>query len=234
MAEKNRYPQIPSTVWWGVRSILNRTPTATIDERLLGVQLGVQEAAAKAYINELRHVSILTDEGKATPLAQRWRLDDSYEAAVAELIRATYPEGLVHIAPPGEAERQKVVSWFQREGLGQGAAGNKAATYLLLSSPTPNEAPKLAAKSGQSDGSARARAPRRQTSGGRPSDVAETGTIREAGVEREKKNPAPSRSAEAFPLNVNVQIHISADAGSEQIESIFQAMRRYLYDAPAS
>jgi len=234
MADKNRYPQIPSTVWWGVRSILNRTPNATIDERLLGVQLAVQEAAAKAYINELRHVGIVTEEGKATPLAQRWRLDDSYGDAVTELIQATYPEGLVHIAPPGEAERQKVVSWFQREGLGQGAAGNKAATYLLLSSPTPNEAPKAAAKSGQSDSPARTRTPRRQTNGGRTSDVAEARITREAADEREVKNPSAGRSGDAFPLNVNVQIHISADAGSEQIESIFQAMRRYLYDAPAS
>jgi peptide/nickel transport system substrate-binding protein len=34
------------------------------------------------------------------------------------------------------------------------------------------------------------------------------------------------------PLNINVQIHISADAGSEQIEAIFNAMRRYLHEAP--
>ncbi|QMW22770.1 DUF5343 domain-containing protein [Sandaracinobacteroides saxicola] len=234
MADKNRYPQIPSTVWWGVRSILNRTPNATIDERLLGVQLGVQEVAAKAYINELRHVGIVTEEGKATPLAQRWRLDDSYGDAVSELIQATYPEGLVHIAPPGEAERQKVVSWFQRAGLGQGAAGNKAATYLLLSTPTPNEAPRPAAKAGQSDSPARARPPRRQTSGGRTSDAEETRTTSEVGVRREMKTPPPGRSGDTFPLNINVQIHISADAGSEQIESIFQAMRRYLYDVPAT
>ena len=32
-----------------------------------------------------------------------------------------------------------------------------------------------------------------------------------------------------MPLNINVQIHISAEATGEQIESIFTAMRRYLY-----
>jgi hypothetical protein len=94
MADKNRYPQIPSTVWWGLRSILNRTPNATIDERLLGVQLRVQEAAARAYISELRSVGILTEEGKATQLAQRWRLDESYAGAVTDLIKASYPEGV--------------------------------------------------------------------------------------------------------------------------------------------
>lgn len=232
MADKNRYPQIPSTVWWGVRSIINRTPTATIDERLLGIQLGVQEAAAKAYINELRHVGIVTDEGKATPLAQRWRLDDSYAEAVNELIQSNYPEGLIHIAPPGDAERQKVVSWFQREGLGQGAAGNKAATYLLLSSPTPNEAPKTTLKAAQADSSARVRPLRRQVNGGRTNSAPDDRATRQ-GVGESKGTPA-ARGLEAFPLNVNIQIHISADAGTEQIESIFQAMRRYLYDAPAS
>ena len=232
MADKNRYPQIPSTVWWGVRSVLNRTPSATIDERLLGVQLGVQEVAAKAYINELRHVGIVTDEGKATPLAQRWRLDDSYADAVSELIKTTYPEGLVHVAPPGDAERQKVVSWFQREGLGQGAAGNMAATYLLLSSPTPNEARKAIPKTEQ-ETATRARPARRQASNGdRANEVTETPAQRQGG--EEQRNPPAGRTGEAFPLNVNVQIHISADAGTEQIESIFQAMRRYLYDAPAS
>lgn len=232
MAEKNRYPQIPSTVWWGVRSIMQRTLNATIDERLLGVQLGVQEVAAKAYLGELRSVGILTDDGKATPLAQKWRLDESYAEAVDQLIQSTYPEGLIHVAPPGEAERQKVVSWFMREGLGQGAAGNKAATYLLLSSPTPNEAPRAATKASQADNTARPRtSSRRQASAapkaGRPSNPIAS----EQSTDSERNSPRRG-GLEAFPLNINVQIHISADAGTEQIESIFQAMRRYLYDAP--
>jgi len=192
----------------------------------------VQEAAAKAYINELRHVGIVTDEGKATPLAQRWRLDDSYAEAVADLIQSTYPEGLIHVAPPGEAERQKVVSWFQREGLGQGSAGNKAATYLLLSSPTPNEAPKPAPKAAQADSTARVRPLRRQVDGGSTNNKPANRTTGER--VGEAKSAPVARGLEAFPLNVNIQIHISADAGTEQIESIFQAMRRYLYDAPAS
>lgn len=237
MAEKVRYPQIPSTVWWGVRSIMQRTPNATIDERLLGVTLGVQEAAARAYIVELRNVGILSDENKATPLAQRWRLDDSYAEAVESIIQSIYPEGLIHVAPPGEAERQRVVSWFLREGLGQGAASNKAATYLLISSPTPNEAPRAVAKAAQGESSPRARtappkaprpAPAKRDSDRNPQKRSGDGEGHDGG------SRAQRTGGEAIPLNVNVQIHISADAGTEQIESIFQAMRRYLYDAPNS
>ena len=229
MADKVRYPQIPSNVWWGVRSILQKTPSVTVDERLLGIQLKVQEAAAKAYINELKSVGILTDEGKATSVAQKWRLDDSYEDAVAQIVSDAYPEGLMHLAPPGEAERQKVVSWFLREGLGQGSANNKAATYLLISSPTPNEAPR-ATKNALPDSSSRVRE-QRQSAKPQPAEISKYSSKSSNGGEG--KGDTQSRtSGDAFPLNVNVQIHISADAGSEQIESIFQAMRRYLYDDP--
>lgn len=230
MADRARYPQIPSTVWWGVRSILQRTPNASIDERMLGVQLGVQEAAARAYVAELRVVGIINEEGKATPLAQKWRLDDTYAEAVEQLIHVTYPEGLVNVAPPGEAERQKVVSWFQREGLGQGAAGNKAATYLLLSSPTPNEAPRVGVKTTQGEAPQRAKSARQSASSSSKAKEA-TSQVPAQRDNGKQRNPA---SANGFPLNINVQIHISADAGTEQIESIFQAMRRYLYDTTDS
>jgi hypothetical protein len=176
-------------------------------------------------------VGIITDEGKATPLAQRWRLDDTYADSVGEIIKATYPEGLIHIAPPGEAERQKVVSWFQREGLGHGAAGNKAATYLLLSSPTPNEAPRGVAKAAQGEGAQRRQPSRRATSGTTKTGD-ESGATPAGARNGNRSNPAGKGGPDSFPLNVNVQIHISADAGTEQIESIFQAMRRYLHDAP--
>lgn len=233
MADKNRYPQIPSTVWWGVRAVFQRSPSATVDERLLSVQLGVQEAASKAYLNELRGVGILSEEGKATPLALKWRLDGTYSEAVSELVQTVYPEQLVHIAPPGEAERQKVVAWFQHEGLGQGAAGNKAATYMLLSSPSPNEAPRAAPKNGGGDAATSKRAPRKRASSPAPTNTPQT-RVDPTDTSQGGDTPNVKGRTETLPLNVNVQIHISADAGTDQIESIFQAMRRYLYDAPTA
>lgn len=81
MADKLSYPQIPATVWWGVRNIFQRTPNATISEKTLGVELSVQEVAARQYITKLRRVGILNEDSKATPLAQKWRHDDTYGAA---------------------------------------------------------------------------------------------------------------------------------------------------------
>ncbi|MGA0546533.1 hypothetical protein ACO2Q1_14770 [Brevundimonas sp. VNH65] len=223
MAEKQSFPQIPSTVWWGVRALLQRSPNSPISERTLGVQLNVQEAAAKQYVVELRRAGILDEDGKATELGQRWRHDDTYADAVSDILSQTYPESLIQIAPPGEADRQKVISWFTREGLGRGTAGNKAATYLLISSAEPNAStPKSA---GAGTGAQR-----------KPSSKASTGDVPKKTVSENARREAKVRapSPDQMPLNVNVQIHIGADASSDQIESIFSAMRRYLYDGTAT
>lgn len=221
MAEKSRYPQIPTTVWWGVRSILQKSPGTTVDERLLSVQLQVQEAAARQYIAELKGAGILNEEGKPTPIALKWRVDDTYSEAVDELVAAVYPESLRHVAPPGDdMDRQKIVSWFLREGLGQGAAGNKAATYLLISSKQPNEAP----------GRGGARKPKEASARRLMGSRSDKNSIVPQGEPARPEKTEHRRQLEIMPLNINVQIHISADANSEQIELIFSAMRRYLYD----
>lgn len=227
VAEKTSFPQIPSTVWWGVRSLLKRTPSATVDEAYLCVQLKVQETAARQYVTELKRVGILTEDGKATELAHSWRLDQSYRDTVKELVAKLYPPALLQVAPPGDGDRQKAVDWFMHQGLGEGSAKNKAATYVMLSSPDPFEAP----ATGRSERK-RTDAADNKRLAGRQSQRAKlpTDPVPDPPAARDTSQQGGQR-VEAIPLNINVQIHISAEATSDQIESIFQAMRRYLYEA---
>lgn len=220
MAEQP-FPQIPSTVWWGVRQLLQKSPRAKFDDSTVAAQLGVQPAAARQYITELRRVGVLDEDGRGTDLANRWRLDESYVEAVGQIARSVYPESLVTIAPPGSADRQKVVNWFMINGLGEGSARNKAATYLLITSSEPHVSPP--------SGSPR--------NAGRKNRAKQEGDARESTPSpapgpkkavRVKQSSSASSDAEFLPLNVNVQIHISADASSEQIETIFSAMKKYL------
>ena len=55
----------------------------------------MQEAAARQYIAELKRVGVLNDENKATPLAQKWRHDETYGEAVDEVLRGAYPPSLI-------------------------------------------------------------------------------------------------------------------------------------------
>jgi hypothetical protein len=217
MAETQSYPQIPTTVWWGTRLLLRKSPNATFDDAFLAINLSVQPAAARQYIAELKKVGLLNDDSKATPLAMKWRNDETYREAANEVVKTSYPQSLLDVAPPGEADRSKVMTWFMHNGLGEGTARNKAATYILMANDPAQ------------DGSE----PRAPAARAAPS---EKKLIKKP--EREQaKGPLekPKRtSAEVMPLNVNVQIHISADASGEQIEKIFSSMRKYLYDDSAA
>jgi hypothetical protein len=228
VSDKNRYPQIPATVWWGVRAILNKTPSAVLDDRFLAIQLGVQEVAARQYITELTAVGLLNEDKKATPLALEWRLDSSYSDAVEKLVANVYPQALRDLAPHAEGDRQKATSFFMREGFGQGAAGNKAATYFLIGAANPNESPVRPTQSrpAKTDGDASGTGAKGTRSPRNASPRVNAAGAKGTQTSRVRGTP----DSNAIPLNVNVQIHISADAGTEQIEAIFSAMRRYLYD----
>ena len=212
MPEKPNYPQIPSTVWWGLRTSLRKSPNATVDTAFLSINLGVQPAAARQYLTELKRIGVLNEEGRATPLAMRWRNDETYRDAADEILRTSYPQSLLDVAPPGEADRDKVVSWFMHNGLGEGTARNKCGTYLLIANEQPHDAAE-----GRPPSSIRANEGERK-SARKPAAKAGNGDV--------SKQSSPR--VEAFPLNVNVQIHISADASVEQIQAIFAAMKSYL------
>lgn len=214
MADKPSFIQIPSTVWWGVRGLLQRSPSMTINEATLGVEFQVQDSAAKAYIAQLKSAGIITEENKATSLATDWRLDDKYSDSVDKLIKKNYPQELIDIAPPENQDRGRAVQWFLRQGLGEGAAGNKAATYLLVGSPQPGGAaqPKAAT-------------PKNPTKKVAPASKQVTPEKPSRSI-KQRSNESPKD----IPLNINVQIHISAESSTEQIEAIFASMRKYLYD----
>ncbi|HVQ39271.1 MAG TPA: hypothetical protein VMS31_17155 [Pyrinomonadaceae bacterium] len=222
MAEQLSYPQVPTNVWWGVRSIFNRNPRTKFDDTTLAIQLDVQPAAARQYLAELKRLGLLTDEGTATEIALSWRMDETYRDATNQMLRAAYPEQLVDLAPPGSADRGQVERWFMTKGLGQGTAKNKAATYILMANSDPSSA--TAPKQSNSTSTATPKpAPRSNPSERKPAKPERS---------RERTRKSEDESFEVMPLNVNVQIHISADASSDQIDSIFLSMRKHLYGHP--
>lgn len=211
-AEKRSFPQIPATVWWGLREKFKKSIPNAVTETFLAVELNVQPTAAKAYLTELKRLGLIDDDGRPRDVAKKWRMDETYREASDELLRGAYPAELIDTAPPSEGDREKAVRWFMTTGdLGDGAARNKAATYFMIGgSEPPDEAPRARA-------SANSERPRRQA----------TPPPKSSGAGGERYETPPPKP-QLPPLNVNVQIHISADATNDQIESIFSNMKKYL------
>lgn len=232
MAEAAIYPQIPSTVWTGVWKILHDSPSRRVDENVLSVELGVQKTAAKQYLKELIRLGLFKDDGTTTDLAKRWRQDGEEPGVIKEILAEAYPQVLLELAPIDRLDRDKIVRWFMSEGLGRGSAQNKAATYIRVasgvsaaesvrSSKVSNTKP---VRSGVNK-SARARESDSQLPSVVDGDDVSSAEGRE---ERGGAGNGGHRNGKRQPeLNVNVQVHISADSSSEQIDAIFSAMRKY-------
>lgn len=222
MAEKAGFPQIPRPVWFGVRAIFNKSLGRKLDENGLAAALNVQPSAAKQYLTELRRVGLITDDGAATDLAAKWRQNEQYADAVGEILKNAYPQSLIDLAPVGHAERAAVERWFKNHGLGEGTARNKAATYLMIANANPDS--DAVAQPTESQRKPRERGKKDDEQGNKK------GVQNHSGNGGQERGPAP----ETFPLNVNVQIHISAEASTDQIEAIFSSMRKNLYGGGAT
>jgi len=211
--DKQTFPQIPATVWWGLREMFFQKVPSVVTDSYLTSQLNVQPVAARAYIAELRKLGLLDEDGRPTEVAKKWRMPETYREASDELLRSIYPEELLDVAPPEDGDRDKAVRWFMTAaGLGEGSAKNKAATYLMIGgAELPDETPKPRAAASKGDTQSK----REKPSGG---------------GEKDPNDPHNGLTASAPlpPLNVNIQIHISADATNEQIEAIFANMNKYL------
>jgi hypothetical protein len=191
-----------------------------LDDGILAVELGVQATAAKAYFRQLIILGLLAEDGIPTALADRWRQDD--EQAIDDILSNTYPPALLELAPRDQLDRAKVVRWFTQQGYGSGAANNKAATYMLVAQPYSEEASSVTpalpkGRNGTQTVRRRSQEPS-ITRKSPPNDVPSKGADGNGDKDEGSRRPQ---------LAVNVQIHISADASSDQIDSIFAAMRRY-------
>ena len=222
MADRPRYPQIPTGVWWGVRHIFERSPSAPITDKLLIARLGVQKAAAKQYVTELKSVGLIDEEGKSTGTARKWRTKEGYLEGVEELLAQNYPSELVSLYPPSDSLRNEVVDWFTAHGFGKGTAQNKAATYFLIGSPEPEQPSEGPSKRRTRSGASAA------TRTTEPTIASEKTRSDPRGGFSLTQSDGGDGTKSLMPLNVNVQIHISADASSDQIELIFASMRKHL------
>jgi len=225
---KAYYPQLPAAVWWGLKEQFKKSLPNKVTDSYLHSYFGVQTTAAKAYLNELKRIGLVDQEGRPTDLARRWRMDDTYRSAADEILKSAYPEELIDVASPEDRNRESAKRWFMSTAhLGEGAAKNKTATYFLIGSDSqPDEIALKPAKSNSNSNKSKVNV-----------KAIDEKSKKVEGSERVKgkedidlQNEKNTKTDMGFPLNVNIQIHISADATSDQIEAIFINMKKYLRD----
>lgn len=219
------YPKVTLKAWRALRSRAASAPSTKFTPATVAalMQMSSPESAATNTVAPLRRLGLITDDGSLTARGHKWRVDASYADACKEILDEVYPTELLALTDgSGAPDLQRVRTWFDHKGFGASNARQMAATLGMIASKTvPDErvnterqnAPAKGLPSRKSKAVGRAERPQ----AGVPSS--------EVDLSRSRRVSRPETD-----IHLDIQIHIPAEATTEQIDKIFESMARHLYN----
>jgi hypothetical protein len=222
MAAAVTYPKISKSMWWALRSRLNKSIPTVISPTFISSIKPMSDASARSnVINPLRELGLIDEDYKPTELAKRWRHDDDYPNVCHEIRQRIYPSELIDSFPSGDPEdKEGIRKWFMKVGhVGEAAARMYSETYILLSQADVNsvndDMPKTATRSASSNS--------------KPQSKTKSAPKPEAIKQPDVPASGPEKHTRRLPaVHIDVQVHISPDTAPEQIDRIFESMAKHL------
>lgn len=240
--EHNTYPVLPSKQWWTLRNRFKQTMPNSVAPSYLVRVLAVSEKSAKStVIPNLKRLGLIDQEGRVSDRARKWRDDEEYSKVCAEIREEVYPEELRNVAPDPVNDKGAAMRWFaSKTGSGISAVSQMTSLYRLLTDADVSMA------SDVSRGSTGTNKPGKQGTTPKNTDSPSNGRSRKSSQVGDATPQAgdtpsavptanePKVSQPSVPerptLYIDIQIHISSDASSDQIDQIFSSMARHLYN----
>jgi hypothetical protein len=229
--EKRLYPYISANVWTELRVRFKQKVPSAVTAGYLQTALGfASEKGAKNLLPQLRLVGLIDTAGVPTELAKRYRMDDDYPAAAQEIVEAIYPSEVRELFPGPHEDVAAVAGWFMRHtGGGQASAVMQARFYAsLISGEIPSS--EKATKSTKAPAAGQKPPAKRVPKVEKPAkptalaqDQSETPDAPSVGL------PSVGVVGALPGLHIDVQIHIDAEATTEQIDAVFASMAKHLY-----
>jgi hypothetical protein len=221
--EKQTYPRLPKSNWWTLRSQFKKTIPSIVTISYLKSLLDLDsEKSAKNLLGPLKQLGLIDGENKPTQRANDWRDDKKYTEVCNSMIKDIFPSELIDLFPDSEVDFNAVKNWFMHSGqLGEVAAGQNAQMFVLLKSGFSDQGltgPTIAKQASLKKNNARKENIKKNFS---------NSTNDETVI---KPNVGTSNHKAGLPsVHIDLQIHISPDASSEQIDKVFESIARHLY-----
>jgi hypothetical protein len=222
MAEqKKSYPMLPVAHWWALRKKFKQTIPTTVNQSYLAGVLKMEAQSARANVLPyLKALGIIDAEGKTTERAKLWRDNLSYPAVCKDILKEVYPQTLLDSVTDA-SQRQEAERWFSHEtGSGEAAVARMAVLYCVLLEADASKEPDEKVE--------RARPEKKVDK--KPVPVVPSR------IEPKRVEPAPNNTSTNVTnlpqipgININLEIHISADSSSDQIDTIFKSMAKHIY-----
>lgn len=228
MAEKQIYPMISEKSWWQLRNQFKKTIPAVVNVSYLKSLLSLNsDQSARNILSPLKQMGIIDAEGKPQPRATEWRSDTKYASVCAAIISEIYPQELLDIFPDAQVDNASAKAWFMDTcSLGDNAAGKITSTFTMLKNGQVKTDFDVT-KSATSPKKARTSKEVKEVEG---DDSANSISSYPTPVVHANPSIMSTPVSTTTPsVHIDLQIHISPDASSNQIDSIFASMAKHLY-----
>jgi hypothetical protein len=167
-------------------------------------------------------MGIVDQDGKTTPRATKWRDDHEYQKVCEEIVKESYPQELIDAVPDPNKEKKAAERWFaNKTGAGTISVGKMVACYIVLRNGDVSKAPEQVAKKPIA---------KKQSTAKKEQSSPDTNIG--ASTENDKKPASETNKSEKRTppeICINLQIHISSDSSTDQIDQIFASMAKHIY-----
>jgi hypothetical protein len=214
--KRTSFPLMPIGHWWTLRTKFRQSIPGVVTDSYIATVLNMKESSARNnIIPYLKQVGIIDADNKPQERAKKWRDDAQYKKVCSEIIKEVYPQELMDACPDPNSNRESAERWFSNHtGGGQVAVRKMVSFYSILTEADPSKAtePKNNLSS-------------KNTSSPKKPSKKQVPQKTENAKMSEPNQAQPAERNGALPsININLQIHISADASPDQIDKIFENM----------
>lgn len=218
---RRAYPYMSPSVWIEIRNRFRKSMPKVVNADYLQSILGISTKAAQNLLPQLKAVGLIDDEsGVPTDLANDFRDDQGYAAACERILARVYPDALLDAHPEPGDDLDGVANWFMRNaGTGEASARMQARFLAMVASKTPPEL-----------GERKDRKPAKATAVPKKAGATNLAQKVKTPAEQSAENSRGLDPSRGPAIHLDIQIHIAADAGLDQIDAVFASMARHLYD----
>lgn len=227
------FPMIADSSWWKLRDLFKRKVPSIVTPTYLATALSMGEASARSnLIGPFKKIGIIDDDGKPTDLAYDWRDDHKYASVCETLIETCYPQELKDLFHSPDANIQRLTNWFMNQTrCGEPTAKKYARFYLLLLKADLKEA-EVATNNKEQKGKTTKPSEKNKALLVTPDTSQQQEAISQnPAIIAPVPTPIAPRILNNSPeLHINIQLHISPESSTEQIDKIFESMSKHLKD----
>jgi len=255
MSNKQKsFPRISPNYWWLLRNKAIENPDDTFNVPVIASLLNIKPTSVySTVLPSLNQFELIDKDGKLSERGRKWIIDSEYKDACVDILESIYPIELLEDIKNPDKNRIAVENWFERKtGANRASVLQMTAAYLLLWNGNPDGATTkktfrtpvkrrriIVVSSEKKPESQKLFTPAEEAA----ASVEPAVTAKRAYTKRQSKMTALEAAPQQEivqdakhdvmhdtkpPVNINVQIEISADTSTEQIEAVFSRMGKYL------